>query len=300
MDIPKRGLFDRAAATRLSGALQQREIDLVHAHNGRTHLAAAAAARWAGRGHCVATQHFIQPNRESRQGLAAMATHAVHGWAASATWRFIAISQAVAEGMRRRRDAPPDRIRVVLHGIGDDHETRETARAQLGIDPQTKLVLCLSRLEPEKDVGTLIDAMRQLEDTSCWIAGDGQQRPELEGRAGNVRLLGFRHDARTLMAACDLLVLPCPIEAFGLVLLEAMVHGKPVVAIKAGGPAEIVEHGRTGFLVPPRQPAEMAGALRRLLDDEPLRLGMGSAGRKRYEALFTRERMAKATLEAYQ
>src|SRR5690606_2074327 len=116
-----------------------------------------------------------------------------------------------------------------------------------------RMVFCASRLEPEKDVLTLIRAMAVVQRAQpgalCCIAGEGSMRVEIEreiarlGVGENVRLLGYRTDVAELMAAADLFVLPCPVEAFGLVLLEAMGAQKAIVATRAGGPVEIVVEG---------------------------------------------------------
>ena len=101
------------------------------------------------------------------------------------------------------------------------------------------------------------------------------------------------------MSACDIFVLPAPAEPFGLVLIEAMALGKPVIAAAAGGPLEIVADGETGLLFEPGNAASLAQAIKRLLADPELRQRMGKAGRKRYEEHFTARRMAEKMQEAY-
>src|SRR5690606_26049472 len=94
-------------------------------------------------------------------------------------------------------------------------------------------------------------------DIRCVVAGDGDQEPILRTEIARlhlhdtVRLLGFRHDAHSIIAAADAFVLSSLAEPFGLVLLEAMSLGLPVIATRAGGPLEIVIDHETGLLVPP-------------------------------------------------
>jgi glycosyltransferase involved in cell wall biosynthesis len=114
-----------------------------------------------------------------------------------------------------------------------------------------------------------------------------------------VQLAGFCSDAISLMNAADVFVLPSLAEPFGLVLIEAMSLGKPVIATNAGGPREIVEDGVTGLLVPPGDPVVLGGAISRLLLDEPARLDMGRRGLERFRQKFTLERMTGAILEIY-
>ncbi len=118
-------------------------------------------------------------------------------------------------------------------------------------------------------------------------------------RRNAVALLGFRRDVAALMAACDIFVLPAPAEPFGLVLLEAMAMGKPVIAANAGGPCEIVVHGQTGLLFEPGNPQSLAAAMADLLNNPEKAKAMGAAGRKRFEDHFTAARMAAQIAAIY-
>ena len=310
LTIPKRGLVDWGAARTLARRLKSGAADIVHAHNGRTALAAALAVRLAGRGRCVMTQHFLTPNHATQHGPKAALSGAAHHWVVGQMGRILAISEAVREAMLERGEAPKGKITVVPNGItapvaADASETRRT----LGVEADTPLVVCAARLEPEKDIASLIRAMesvrRAVPGVRCLVAGDGSERDALNAQiealelTDVVTLLGFRSDATALMAAGDVFVLPSPAEPFGLVLLEAMAQGRPVVATRAGGPLEIVVDGETGFLTPPSSPDALADALTRLLADPSARRRMGAAGKARYENFFTAARMAQATLTIY-
>ena len=84
-----------------------------------------------------------------------------------------------------------------------------------------------------------------------------------------------------------------------MIVLEAMAHARPVVATPVGGTPEVVVDGETGLLVPPRNPAALADAIRRLLDDPDLAKRLGEAGRRRVEKLFSLESMTRRVLELY-
>jgi glycosyltransferase involved in cell wall biosynthesis len=120
------------------------------------------------------------------------------------------------------------------------------------------------------------------------------------GIADRVKFLGIRDDIPEVMAALDVLV-HCPTapEPFGRAVAEAMGAGKPVIASKEGGVPELVEDGRTGVLIPSGDITAFSAALRRLLDDPPLRQRMGSAGRQRAETMFGVEAHGERVLEAY-
>ena len=116
---------------------------------------------------------------------------------------------------------------------------------------------------------------------------------------GNVRMLGHRSDARMLLDAADVFVLPSRHEGMPLVLLEAMDAGLPVVATRVIGSEEVVVDGETGFLVPSQDAGALAVAIGRLLEDAGLRRRFGAAGRRRFESFFTNERMTAATAAVY-
>ena len=311
LTIAKRGLVDWDAARLLARRLKSGETDIVHAHNGRTALAAALAVRLAGRGRCVMTQHFLTPNHATQRGPKAVLSNAAHHWVVGQMSRILAISEAVREAMLARYEAPDRKITVVPNGItAPDAGNAAETRQQLGISTDTPLLVCAARLEREKDIASLVSAVKIVQKSvplvRCLIAGEGAQRSALDAQIGalgledSVTLLGFRTDAPALMAAADVFVLPSLAEPFGLVLLEAMALGRPVVATRAGGPVEIVVDGETGFLVPPSSPDALAGTLRTLLSDPALARRMGENGQARYEAQFTAAKMSQAILAVYQ
>jgi len=140
----------------------------------------------------------------------------------------------------------------------------------------------------------------------CRIAGEGDELSALQAQlkqlnlGASVQLLGFRKDIPALMRACDVFVLPSLAEPFGLVILEAMALGKPVIATRDGGPPEIVADQATGILVPPRDPAALAGAIGQLVGNPAQGDAMGQAGLARYQSHFTVDRMAREILAIYQ
>lgn len=308
--IPKRGLVDWGAARTLARRLRSGQTDIVHAHNGRTALAAALAVRLAGRGRCVMTQHFLTPNHATQRGPKAAVSSAAHHWMVGQMSAILAISEAVRQSMLARGEAPDKKITVVPNGItAPDAGSSANTRQSLEISAGAPLVVCAARLEQEKDVASLITAMKTVQETvpsaRCLIAGEGSEKAALQAQIDSLglrecmTLLGFRTDAAALMAAADVFVLPSLAEPFGLVLLEAMALARPVVATRAGGPTEIVVDGETGFLVPPSSPDALAEAVKMLFADLPLRRRMGERGHARFEKLFTAARMAEATLAVY-
>jgi len=310
--IEKGGFIDRAAIGILRQKLRAREIDVIHAHNGRSALSAALAVRLAGRGSYVLTQHFLTPSRATRRGLKAGVSNAIHQWISKGAGQIIAISEATRRGIEERGEASGN-VTTAPNGIPAPDPAKLTpaaeVRATFGVRADEPLIVCAARLQEEKDVKSLIAAMPAVLKASpkarCIVAGEGSLRAELTaqiaalGIEDSVQLAGFCGDAISLMNAADVFVLPSLAEPFGLVLIEAMSLGKPVIATKAGGPVEIVEDGVTGLLVSPADPAALGGAISRLLVDETARLEMGRRGLERFKEKFTVERMTGEILEIY-
>jgi glycosyltransferase involved in cell wall biosynthesis len=264
----------------------------------------------AGRGSYVLTQHFLIPTRATRRGWKGALSNALHRWISRGAGWIIAISEASRRGIEARGESCGN-VTTAPNGIPEPEgiEPRDKVRAGLGIAEGTPLIVCAARLEAEKDVATLVDAMAEVGKTApdavCVVAGEGSQRAMLEEKIAalnlgeTMRLLGFRKDAQSIIAAGDLFILPSLAEPFGLVLVEAMALGKAVIGTDAGGPREIVEQEVTGLLVKPGDAVEMGAAIARLASDSSMRAAMGVRGRERYERLFTLQRMTRDILAIY-
>lgn len=310
--IQKAGLYDRAAIRTLSALLEAGEIDVIHAHNGRTGLSAAVSTSRCG-GAAVVTQHFIEPGRTRQSFLKRTLGAVAHRWTNAQMAHFIAISSAVREAMLTRGDATPERITTVPNGISEPvigKADAERVRAEFGVPPEAPLVVCVARLEREKDIATLISAMKQVVSivpaARCLVVGDGAEHAVLQAQikasdlARAVTLTGFRTDPLAFIAAGDVFVLPSLAEPFGLAILEAMALGRPVIAVRAGGPAEIVLPEKTGWLVKPSDPWMLSTAIAALLAEPEECRRLGAAGRARFVEHYTTQHMARATLAVYE
>jgi glycosyltransferase involved in cell wall biosynthesis len=174
------------------------------------------------------------------------------------------------------------------------------------VSQSARIVAAVGRLSEEKGWVTLIEAVARLpqdrqRDVHWMIAGDGPLRPLLEERIARhalserVYLLGFRRDVPAILGAADVVVLPSYQEGIPNVLCEAMAMARPVVATRVGGVPELVEEGRSGLLVEPKEPQGLADALERLLADPNARERLGSLARQRIVSEFSLERMVGET-----
>ncbi len=194
---------------------------------------------------------------------------------------------------------PASRVAVVPLGVDLDQfapRPQAEARAALGMAPDERMVLAIGRIEPLKGFDILIRAIAQLSDRNkvvlSIIGGDERASRELDalralaeelGVGDAVRLLGPRpHDALAMYYnAADVVAVPSFYESFGLVAVEAMASGVPVVASRVGGLASTVADGRTGYLIPWRCPEPFAEKIELLLRNEELRRALGQAAAER-------------------
>jgi glycosyltransferase involved in cell wall biosynthesis len=232
-----------------------------------------------------------------------------------AAWRWIRWFHRPA----RLTHTPGEFVRDTLHaqgipqavvwgrGVDTDHfspeRDRGTWRRRLGVRPGAALVLHVGRLAPEKNLDVLCDAWTiaraSLGSRAMFVvAGDGPVRERLDERIPWAGRIGFidREDLADLYTASDVCVLPSATETCGLVALEAMASGVPVVAADAGGFRESIRHGSTGLLAPPTDAAAFAAHIVRLVMERERRLQLGAEAR--HFALTRSERGEDLTLLA--
>ncbi len=191
-----------------------------------------------------------------------------------------------------------------------DRQGRIEVRTRLGIGQDVPLLLSVGLLRYYKGLQYMLEAMPTVPDAHWAIVGNGPMENEWRSLAQRLGLSERVHfvgelanpDVRPYYAACDVFVFPSSerSEAFGIVQLEAMAAGKPVVCTELGtGTSFVNADGETGFVVPAREPGALAAAVRRLLDDAALRKRMGAAGRARVLKEFTLEKMVDRVMEVY-
>ena len=163
-------------------------------------------------------------------------------------------------------------------------------RAGIGLGPSDLVLITLARLIPAKGVQYLLQAIsrlgRSFPTLKLVICGDGPfkgillELAEKLGLSSKVIFTGFRTDALSLLQAADMFVLPSLSEGLPLSILEAMALGKPVVATRVGGIPEVIDHGKTGWLVPPGNAGALAATLQRALSGGAATLMMAQRARQ--------------------
>jgi glycosyltransferase involved in cell wall biosynthesis len=301
-----RSRFDPFALRRLVGLLRRGQYDIVHSHLFRADIyASLAVAQLRDRAPLlVSTRHnddrfFLNPF----VGIA-------HYMLSARQDLIIAISDHIARFTVSRGVRHPERVRRVYHGIEPmvtqalEREGQQIRR-DLGLGPDDYVVGNVGRLAPQKGQRHLIGAMPLLLErvprAHAVIAGGGDLEEYLRdlalevGVADRVHVLGPRRDVPALMHAMDVFAMPSIWEGFGLVLLEAMAAGRPIVASRVATIPEVVEDEATGLLVPPGDPVALAESLAQLAHDPERARAFGEAGRQRLRTRFSLEKMVGDT-----
>ena len=212
----------------------------------------------------------------------------------------IGVSPAVGSYLRCVARVPARKIHVVNNGVSPatvmaSAEVRRR-RAEFGIGPDELVIGSVGRMvDTDKRFSDVIHAMVLLRERfSCklLIIGDGPDLSMLQNLARDLAIgdhvifAGYQGDTRSLYPLMDVFALASMSEAFGLVLVEAMLAGVPVVATRVGGIPFVLDGGAAGLLVPPGAPECIAAEVARLLEDENFRVGLGARGRQRAEQEF--------------
>lgn len=284
--------------------LRKRRPDVFHCHVGIgwEDWGGLEAARLAGVPVVVQTQHlpFLLSHPRKRQGLLR---------SLAAADRIIAVS----DGVRRTYEVvgvPTRCLVTIANGVRARrfYLGRDAARAALALNPDQPVVMTVGRLTHIKAQDLLVEAtlgLARFADVAVVIVGEGPWYSRLKAQAttlgvdGSVHLIGHRPDARALLDAADVFVLPSRCEGMPLAAIEAMEAGLPVVATQVIGTDEVVVDGVTGTLVPSGDPRALGQAIGDLLADPARRLAYGAAGRRRYLKCFTAERMVDRTRAVY-
>ena len=293
---------DIRAAWRLRHLVRTGEYDIVHFHTARAH----ALSLWLGKGWAkrVVTRRMDYPLSHG------LYTRLLYGQGVDG---LIAISQGVKAAMCAG-GAPRERIRVIYSGIQMPQfslpiQVGKEMRQAYQIHEGEKVVVVVASLEERKGHRFLLQAAALLKEQGCrlryLLCGQGSLRPALEREvrdlslSAEVTFVGFCDDVPWLLAGSDIFVHPPLWEGLGVVVLEAMAAGLPVVASRVGGIPEVVEDQITGLLCPAGDGEALAAAVSTLLNDPDRARAMGELGRRRVQERFSVEAMARSNEAFY-
>ena len=300
--------LDLSLWRRLAGEFREAQPEVVHTHLLHADLYGIPAARRANVPYVITSRHNDDRFRH------ALPMRRLNRWLWRQTDAGIAISEAIRQFSVDVESAIPDRVHTVRYGLDPATRTappdaRRLLRAALELPEDAVLIGSVSRLIEQKGLIYGLRAFIQIADefpaAHYVLAGAGPLRDALEGAArdlgvgGRVHFLGWRDDTPAIFAALDVLLAPSLWEGFGLVFLEAMALGVPVISTCISAIPEVIVDGETGWLAPPTDVNALAGALRVALADPDERRRRGEQGRARLEREFTAAAMVERTLDVY-
>lgn len=311
------------------------EADIIHCHTWYTYLAGCLIKQIL-QIPLVVTTHSLEPHRPWKKEQLGNAYHASM-WLEQAAFLnadgVIAVSNAMKDDVQALYGVEEDRIRVIYNGIDlkryQQTEAAETL-AKYGIHPDKPMVLFVGRLTRQKGIIHLINALPYLHEGVQVVLCAGM--PDTEEIAREMRTSVAQTQQRSpnpivwvsdmvaepdlvaLYSHASLFVCPSVYEPFGIINLEAMACGTPVIGAAVGGIPDVVRHGETGLLVPfaavgdhnpePKDPQrysrDLAAAINQLIAAPDKRKQMGEASRQRVEALFSWTGIALQTLDFYE
>ncbi len=275
------GTRDLAVVKRLVHLIRRERFDVVFSFLVHANAVAAAAGLFCDDPRWIQSIQTTQPEPRWHwrvQGIVSMAAE-----------KIVVPSPSVAAVARRRADVPPGKIVIIPNGVDANafqFEPNRPLRTPVSIG-------FIGRLDPIKRVPDLLDAITAVRHPAhLHLFGEGEQRGAIEriiardALADRVTLHGAIARPQDALRRLDLLVLPSAAEGFGLVLIEAMAAGVPVVATDAPGIRDVVQHEVNGLLVPVASPDRLAMAIDRICEDAPLRERLVLAGRQTVRARY--------------
>jgi len=268
----------------LARVLKAERFDILHTHKFGSNLWGALIGSACGIPAIVAHEHSWSyegnPPRAWIDGnvIGRLAT------------RFVAVSRADADRMIRKEGVSAHKVTVIPNGyIPSPASSNHDVRAELGLDANAPVIGIAAVLRPEKRIDLLLVAHARVRsvvpEAKLVIAGDGECRAALERQArdlrldGSVHFLGARTDVDSVLRAADVGALSSDREGSPLLVFECMANQTPLVATAIGGVPDVVEDGRTGVLVPRRDPDALADGLIGLLTDPERRARMAAAAK---------------------
>jgi glycosyltransferase involved in cell wall biosynthesis len=277
---------------------------IIHTHSSKAGLLGRLAAKIAGVPQIVHT-----PHGHVFYGHFGPIASKVFLWIEKIFSRFTDRMVALTDGEKNDYEklsvCPSEKLLKIHSGVDVAHYRNSNGnmvekRRSLGLDQNGTVVGFVGWLLPIKGPEYLLKAMEYVwpehPEASLVFVGKGDLDLDLRTQAlevsanGRVKFLGWRNDINEIMPVFDMLVLPSLNEGMGRVLVEAMAAGKPVVASRVGGIPDLVQHGETGYLVPPADEKALADGIKKLLDDPGNAWEMGQRG-KEYCQQFSLEAM---------
>lgn len=316
-DVPIAGplhpLQDPLAIAALRRIVRDGAFDVVHAHGFKAGFVGRLGTALAGKTPFVVTAHNHVLRRQETPRAAKWRYRFVERALTGHVSHYIAVSDSIRAELVHDYGLAADRVTTVRNGVVPApflaEQDSAACRAAIGVPADTPTLGLAARFSTQKGLrdlmAALVDVRRAVPGALLLLGGSGPLESELREQAAAlevssaIRWLGHIDDVPAFLAALDVYVSPSVTEALGLGLIEAALAGVPTVATDVGGVGEVVIADKTGLLVAPSDPAALARAVVRLLEDREYARTLAGAARIRCLAEFDPERMVDDTLAVY-
>ncbi len=307
-------LFNHFIEKRMAGISQLDKFDVLHVHDWLTALAAINFKHFIKKP-LVFTAHSTEYGRSGLHIPDSFTIDGLEWWSIYEADKIVVTSGSMKGEVCGHFHVPDSKVEIISNGIdASKYEgplDKDIIRARYGIQPHEKLILCIGRLVPQKGIEYLVNAVpivaRRRSEAKFIIAGDGWYRDHLEWVANNtgqrwrITFTGFisDQDLFALTKSADVLVAPSVYEPFGIVALEGMAAGVPVVASQVGGLPDFIQHDRTGVLTYPRNPESIAWGIDHVLSNPDHAKWLVKNAKEVVQKAYSWESIGKSTGELY-
>lgn len=291
----------------LSRLLKKEKISILHAFLSHPYVLGTLAAKIVGTPIVIMSERNVDIYPKRRHWLAGHITQMLVN-------KIIVNAEAIKKYLMGQHGTKDEKFSVIYNGVNLDRFNLQIdmaeKRKRLGLLSEFPTIGILASLSEKKDHHTFLKAVglmvKKIPSMQALIIGEGPLREKLQNMARqlgvgkNVKFLGNREDIPGILALLDILVLSSVREGFPNAILEAMAAGKPVVATDVGGCRELVQHGKTGYLVPPKRPDLLLDAIEKMLVDKEKAIEMGAMGRNWVLGNHSSSKMAYETEKVYE
>jgi glycosyltransferase involved in cell wall biosynthesis len=307
-------LFNHFIEKRMADVSREMRFDVLHVHDWLT-APAGITFKHSTSKPMVLTMHSTEHGRSGIHNPDSSTIDGIEWWATYEASKVITTSGPMKHEVCGHFKLPWEKVEIIPNAVDPSkyHGSidREAVRNRYGVQPHEKLILSVGRLVPQKGIEYLIQAVPNVAwrhpEAKFVIVGEGWYRDHLQylagttGQAWRINFTGFIPDQEliALTMSADVLVISSIYEPFGIVALEGMAAGVPVVASQVGGLTEIIEHDKTGVLVYPRNPDSIAWGIDHVLSNPELAKWLVQNAKKVVQKVYSWEAIAKKTVKLY-
>jgi glycosyltransferase involved in cell wall biosynthesis len=317
--VDMRNRFNFGVILQLSNLIKKERVDIVHSQGARADFFARMAAKLAGAPIVISTVPMPVEGFDVHP-MKKFIYIVLNRFSERFVDRFIVVSEALKKVMIERHKIDPQKVVKIYNGIevdeyhiDDDEEVmygKLSLREELGLKNEIPVIGAIGRLVWQKGFEYFIEAipevLKEFKGARFLLVGEGELKDELKVKSKKLKFedkiffVGFRNDIKEILQSIDVLVMPSLLEGLPMILLEAMAMEKPIVATEIEGIKEVLDNGKTGSLVPPKDSKVLAGAIIKMITHKENALNMGLAARKVVTERFGVDVMVEKHKEVYE